>query len=81
MYKYVGIYIRTPFSHMYYVLLPLQPQSFAESRHALFYEGHIEKQKENFVMCGRNFEMRGYESFPFNGSFCEHCDDVRILKK
>lgn len=59
----------------------LQPQSFAESRHALFYEGHIEKQKENFVMCGRNFEMRGYESFPFNRSYCEHCDDVRILRK
>lgn len=33
---------------MYYVLLPLQPQSFAESRHAHLYEGHIEKQKEIF---------------------------------
>lgn len=41
-------------SHMYYVLLPLQPPAFAGSGHALFYEGHIEKQKENFVVCGRN---------------------------
>lgn len=55
--------------HMYYVLLSLQPPAFAGSGHALFYEGHIEKQKENFVMCGRNTQMRRFESFPFNVGF------------